>query len=403
MTDEIEGAAALATAGLAAHALSDPDGQAGAHSARCVNCGTPLTGRFCHACGQSAHLHRSVVHVFEEFLHGLLHVDTKAWRTVPLLLVRPGQLTRDYVFGRRARYISPLGLFLFTIFLMFFVFGLFGSTAFIHVNPTSALEAQRDVVSEAEAALREARDQAREAQDALADASAPGGTVPAPALAALTQVATAAARQVALNEDALRRAQAGLEKARAEAGRTGAGAATAATPKPATRWQDQLREAVERGDVTVNLPGNPAMEAKARQALLNPDLTFYKIQQKAYKLSFLLVPLSLPFLWLLFAWKRNVRLYDHVIFLLYSLSFMSILFVVVAVLTGSTGGNEPWTAALTAMLLLGVPPVHMFLQLRGAYQLGWFSALWRTGALLFSALIVLGIFVGFIALLGLLD
>ena len=43
--------------------------------------------------------------------------DSVVWRTVPLLVTNPGRLTREWVAGKRARYVSPLGLFLFTIFL----------------------------------------------------------------------------------------------------------------------------------------------------------------------------------------------------------------------------------------------------------------------------------------------
>ena len=51
-----------------------------------------------------------------------MHFDGKAWRTSPMLLVRLGRLTRDYIMGKRARYIAPVPLFLLVVFLMFFVF-----------------------------------------------------------------------------------------------------------------------------------------------------------------------------------------------------------------------------------------------------------------------------------------
>ena len=93
MSGEFEAAGALATAGLAAGAIEGREGgQQG--EGGCANCGAPLQGAYCHACGQAAHPHRSLVHVFEEFLHGILHFDTKAWRTLPMLAFRPGTLTR---------------------------------------------------------------------------------------------------------------------------------------------------------------------------------------------------------------------------------------------------------------------------------------------------------------------
>src|SRR5262249_32663787 len=95
----------------------------------CANCNTPLAGAYCHACGQPAHVHRSVLHIVEEMVHGVLHFDTKSWRTLPLLFVRPGLLTRRYIEGQRARYVSPLALFLFSVLLMYFAYSLLGSSS----------------------------------------------------------------------------------------------------------------------------------------------------------------------------------------------------------------------------------------------------------------------------------
>ena len=117
MSGEFEAAGALATAGLAAGAIEGRE-PGGVHGGACLNCGAAVAGPFCSQCGQSTHPHRSLLHVFEEFLHGILHFDTKAWRTLPMLAFRPGTLTRGYVYGKRARYISPLALFLFTVFFM---------------------------------------------------------------------------------------------------------------------------------------------------------------------------------------------------------------------------------------------------------------------------------------------
>ena len=119
MSGELEAAGALATAGLAAGAIEGRGPHGGDHGGTCINCGAEITGPFCAQCGQASHPHRSLTHVVEEFLHGVLHFDTKAWRTLPMVIFRPGTLTRNYVYGKRARYISPLALFLFTIFFMF--------------------------------------------------------------------------------------------------------------------------------------------------------------------------------------------------------------------------------------------------------------------------------------------
>ena len=53
----------------------------------------------------------------------------------------------------------------------------------------------------------------------------------------------------------------------------------------------------------------------------------YKLKTNAYKFSWLLIPLSVPFVWLLFPFSRRFRLYDHTVFVTYSLCFMSLLVV----------------------------------------------------------------------------
>src|SRR6476620_2042298 len=125
MSEELEAAGALVTASAVAGRIEAVTGAAGHRVARlgdgnCRNCGAALAGAYCHACGQSAHLHRSLLHLVEEVLHGVLHFDAKGWRTLPLLVARPGLLTRRYIDGQRMRYVSPLALFLFAVFLMFF-------------------------------------------------------------------------------------------------------------------------------------------------------------------------------------------------------------------------------------------------------------------------------------------
>lgn len=382
MGDDIEALGELATGAMVAQAIDRERGRAGDVYAACLNCATPLEGRFCHVCGQSGHVHRTIGHVFEEFLHGVLHFDTKAWRTLPLLLVNPGKLTREYVHGKRARYIAPFATFLFTVFLMFFVFGFMGTAAF--GDDVFRPDTKAEEVADAKKELAKAEAELQTAQAALAAVRANPNAEPGADGTASGDVAAATA--------AVSVAKADLEREQREP-----------DDKPLVRksdgsWQENLRVAVESGNLNVNI-GTPELDAKARKALLNPDLTLYKIQQKAYKLSFLLVPMSLPFLWLLFPFRRSVTLYDHTVFALYSLSFMSLLFVVAMLLLqfgGAAGGQ-------IAALLFFVPPIHMYAQLKGAYSLGWFGAAWRTFWLVTFSQVVLAIYVGLIFILGVID
>jgi peptidoglycan/LPS O-acetylase OafA/YrhL len=80
----------------------------------CRNCGARLEGAYCAACGQKVEpLTPTLGQLLHELTHELLNVDGKIFRSMRLLLTRPGFLTREYIAGRRVRYVSPLRLYLF--------------------------------------------------------------------------------------------------------------------------------------------------------------------------------------------------------------------------------------------------------------------------------------------------
>ncbi len=361
MSDQIEAAGALITAGLAANALDRPTVR-DAHGSTCANCGSALSGPFCAQCGQRAHLHRSIGDVFHEFLHGITHFDGKAWTTLPMLLFRPGRLTRSYIEGHRARYIAPVPLFLLVVFTMFFVL------SFVKL-PDDAVDIGGDTTP---------AERAAESRRALADIDAD------------IAKAEAAGDQAKLKE--LRIARAGFEAVTRRAGKTGVTATEVVSDIGAG-----IVKASEDNNLTI-VSGFPALDAQAREALKNPSLVLYKLQTKAYKLSFLLMPLSLPWLWLAFFWRGGVGMYDHAIFALYSISFISLLFIV---------GSLALTAGISAqwfwLPLLLAPAVHMFAQLRGTYALGWWGAGWRTAYLSLAASITLSVYLLILVVLGVLD
>ena len=388
MSGDFEAVGALATAGLAAHVLDESGADRRVAHGLCANCETPLEGHYCHACGQAGHVHRTVGHIFEEFLHGLYHFDSKAWRTLPRLVFHPGKLTRDYVYGKRARYIAPLALFLLTIFLMFFVYGFLGGPGISDNLQPKAADAP--TVAAARQAAIEAGTAMIEPNVNLAIASKTPDT--GPAEFARLKAAVAAKQKL------LDKANANLRRIQAEAPPpTKAAPSKAADDYSGIDWQDKLRRDASSGQFKAGT-GFPIVDARIHEAALDPAFALYKIEQKAYKLSFLLVPLSLPTLWLLFFWRRNVTLYDHTVFALYSLSFMSLLFLTAALLLkfGGPGVTTPVTLVLTT-----APLVHMYAQLKGAYQLGRFGALVRTMVLGLSSLITLAFFAAMIVVLGL--
>jgi uncharacterized protein DUF3667 len=80
----------------------------------CPNCDTPNHDRYCAHCGQK-HIHEgdlSLAHAWHHVLHEAVHLDGRLFSTLKLLFLKPGQLTLDFVQGRRARHLGPITLFL---------------------------------------------------------------------------------------------------------------------------------------------------------------------------------------------------------------------------------------------------------------------------------------------------
>jgi hypothetical protein len=370
---DIDAAGGAATGGLIAAAVEKPTGQAGDHHANCTDCGEPVSGKFCSNCGQPTHVHRSLLHLVEEVLHGVLHFDARIWRTLPLLLLNPGRLTREWIQGKRTRYVSPLAIFLFTVFLMFFLLS-FGGGSVVEVAPIEErIAGAREAVAEAQAAVAEA-----ERDVAAGEPGAEG------VLAGMRTAAEAAQGQLDRLEEA----------------RTAGPRADGYAPGS---WQAGVADAVRDGNVTIGV-GDKKFQEKILEKLSNPDFAFYKVQQTLYKFAFLLVPLSIPFVWLMFAWKRGFTWYDHGVFVLYSLTFMAIFTMGLSLLDRIAGTEENWwqiaVGSIGGILTLAVP-VHMFAQLKGTYSLGWFSALWRTMVLLFFSFLVFTLFLVGVILFGL--
>ena len=94
-------------------------------SPNCLNCGTRLRGQYCGVCGQRARNRPiSLWELLREAFGDLLELDSRIWRTLVPLLIRPGKLTHDYLQGRRARYMPPFRTYL-VLSVLFFVVAFF--------------------------------------------------------------------------------------------------------------------------------------------------------------------------------------------------------------------------------------------------------------------------------------
>ena len=288
---------------------------------------------------------------FHDLLHGVLHFEGKIWRTLPMLAWRPGQ-----------------------------------ADARIYRRPTGELRQPDRAVPVHD--LPDVRGVQRARRDqALID------SVDVDAEAATEQAYTAtnakiAAVQRRLNgeEDADDRARLEAEIARLERQREVIGSVRNIGGADTAEESDGLADTgleINGGEVTAR----GGLESAWQKAKENPQLLAYKVQTNAYKFAWLLIPISVPFVALTFLWRRRFGIYDHTIFTTYSITFMLALAFVASLVSYFVSGR-------LGFVLLLYAPVHMYWQLRGTYELGRFSALWRMLALSVFAWWAIAMFAG---------
>ncbi len=381
MGGDIDGIGTILTGGIAArtveHAAKPGDdgargadhGHAGA-GGTCLNCGAIRAGAFCQSCGQSGHIHRHVMAIGHDIAHGVFHFEGKFWSTLPLLISRPGELTRRYVHGERARFVSPMALFLFSVFLLFAAVNRISMPDAAGTGQVLA-RAQDQVADQIEKAADTLDDLKEKRADLLGDD-------PKADTAALDRQIAGVAQEVAALKVAARRIPTGVRGAKPIGHVTAAG----------NRHDFDVATGI--GSMNVDT-GSGALNRQIDHVKDNPALYAYKLKMASYKYSWALIPISVPFIWLMFFWRRDAGLYDHAVFAIYSLSFMTLLTVALIALYLVGMPSAPlWLGILI------VPPIHMYRQLKAGYLLSRLGALWRTAFLIVATSISGALFFAFL-------
>lgn len=365
MTGGIEAAGDAVTGAMLARAMEPGHGEAhraGRHD--CLNCGAPVDGAYCAQCGQAAHVHRSFAAIGHDLAHGVLHFEGKIWTTLPELALRPGKLTRRYIHGERAKFVSPFALFLFSAFLMYAIFSLTsGHGATTHgkaANEVAQAEGKTGVRVVDPGALARMR-----AEEAKIDA----------------RIATLEKRLAASGLSAGTRAAltAQLKDARDD--------------RQALTLASSISQSLKADGLEGGLASTVGRVMTA--AAENPDFAYYKMKANAYKFSWALILISLPFLWLLFPFSRRFKMYDHAIYVTYSISFMSLLFSLSMLLSAAGIGTG---LAIAGLLLFAL--WHMYRQFKDAYGLSRAGAVLRLPLLYGFACVSLALFFTFVILMG---
>ena len=404
-----------------------------ATGAVCPNCGAPLHGEFCYACGQPRKGSiRHLTGIIADFLDTVFNLDARIWRTLWPLYTKPGFLSNEYFAGRRVRYVTPLRLYFFLSIVAFLVVS---ATANIPGKDRDDDTPKRALTTEEETRAR------RQFERALA-------LVPEPERAEVVaeferslaeRRADAAARDpvgppeppVAPTRDPDARVEAARAAAAAAAANARADAeSTGPERERAERIAKAVREAEDDdGPPTIRFGGkpwhktdNPLVFAWLPDALnraLNEELEvlvgkldalekdpapfFEELFSIAPQALFLILPLFAVLLKLFYVFKRRLYM-EHMIVALHSHSFLcfSILVLVALAAAKEWLADVPVVGAVVAIAtgLAGFwIPIYLLLMQRRVYRQNWFATIVKFVAvgICYAVLLAFGLVAALIA------
>jgi len=340
----------------------------------CANCGTPLHGQYCSDCGQRS---RVRMITFWELVRDagdlLASLDSRLWRTLGLLLFRPGRLTLDYLQGRRARYVAPLRLFIASSLIFFFVAAL-----------NTSFEAGEDGAVIRFSSSGQEAGETEDPEAAPGEAGAEDGplaNVREDALEGLTDAQRAEAEQ------ALRDAEEALKAA--------AGAETGSAEAPSDKTPEEVCAEVELGDLEDSWAGKYLTEERAREVCekiaADHGAGFGRaLFSNLPTMMFLFLPLMALVMKGLY--PLSGRYYaEHLLFLVHYHAFFyfaSTLITLGWVASDLPAIGETPANVVTAVLSIYLP-VYLFRAMRRVYGQGFWGTLFKyalLGVAYFSAL-----------------
>ena len=374
--------------------------------AACRNCGAPLQGPHCYACGQPVKgLVRPLGNLFGDLMDSVFNIDTRIVRTLGPLFAKPGFLTSEYFAGRQVRYVTPVRLFFFLAIVTFFlarcttgdlgndaiqVDGPKGNDAIAGATTLAQVERERDI------ALKEFAEAKRGMAGTPAAAGIPG-----------IEAGEAAVRATSLERiRQLRDAE-----------------ARGAPPPPPIEDNINFKLNGKRWDAKDNPvdtwgPGFVDRWLNAQVVRGNDNIRRLKQDPTAFKdavLSavpttlFVLVPIFALMLKLAYAFKRRLYM-EHVVVALHSHAFLCLDLLLVLLVRALESWVAPNPGALASVfgwiegLLIAWMPIYLLLMQKRVYAQGWtmtllkYSVLGTCYSVLLSFAIVASMAIGLVAM-----
>ncbi len=352
---------------------------------RCQNCGEPLLGEHCYACGQPTKgLVRHFSSIIGDFMDSVFELDSRILRTLGPLLLRPGYLSIEYFAGRRVRYVSPVRLFVFLSLFAFFAAKLSFDINVDKDGPSPVIVDTSDgpgdgirratTVAEVEAA----RDQAIAA---LRKVRTDAGDVPGVStgmLAAEKGVAAEAARRIAVIEKALKEGR----------------PVPTASDDPSisfngSRWDPETNPVKfgvlpDAANARINDMVGHAQE-NIQRIQKDPNLLKDAFLSNVPTTLFLMLPLFALFLKVAYLFKRRIYM-EHLIVALHSHSFLcaGLLLALLLEALASWTASLPWLRVplnVVEFALLCWMPLYLLFMQKRVYGQGWLMTLFKYGVL----------------------
>jgi hypothetical protein len=379
--------------------------------AHCRNCGSPLYGEHCYACGQPTKgLVRHFSSILGDVADTIFNIDGRLLRTLPALLLKPGFLTREYIEGHRIRYVSPVRLFVFLCIGTFFAAKLatpsfeIGRDDAVRVAGTDAVVLdpdgnegfeEIDTVEGVEARLAEVR--AEMATRREESKNLPG----------VVAVLESAEKQIEAN------ARQRIEALRATTAAAGEAQGRSSSPgitldenddTPDLNFNGRPWDAETNPLVVDSLPesANHWLNAQIghipenwKRVREEPDLlrnAFYSALPTAL---FVLVPVFALLLKILYVYQRRLYM-EHLVSALHGHAFVCAMLLVLMAMTSfeSLLGSPAWLAAPMGWLewlALAWIPAYLWLHLKRVHGQGWFATSLNFAILGFAEILLLSV------------
>ena len=371
-----------------------PNGTA-APERRCQNCGVPLLGEHCYACGQPTKgLVRHFTSIVGDFMDSVFELDSRILRTLGPLLFKPGYLSLEYFAGRRVRYVSPVRLFVFLSLFAFFAAQLSFNIdkGSIDEGEPAASQASQvgeigrvTTVAEVEALRDQAVAELQRAKKETADVPGVG-------------IGLDVAEKGIVNEAERRIAE--IERAQA---------AGEEVPVPERRSDEPTMSFNGEPWHPVNNPIKIGFLPDAANAKLNEQAgraqgNIKRIQEDPNLLKdaflstvpttlFVLLPLFALLLKVAYLFKKRLYM-EHLIVALHSHSFLCGALLAVLLLDAAAGWTEalPWLSNPIGWLeiaLITWMPTYLLVMQKRIYRQGWIMTLLKYGLLGFAYLFLI--------------